>query len=90
MSDSKPAGTEQVDADAPSRSVSRRRGSKRRSSTDDRGLTNYDDHEPLSLAEEIAGDLRRKAKGEKLEDDFEHSKENDVHIAELQKMTWPS
>ena len=86
MSDSKPAGAEQVDADAPSRSVSRRRGSKRRSSTDDRGLTNYDDHEPLSLAEEIAGDLRRKAKGEKLEDDFEHSKENDVHIAELQKL----
>ncbi len=66
-----------------------RRGMHRRRvqcSTDARGLSNADDHEPQSLAEEIAGDLRRKAKGETIEDEVFDNDGNDLHIAELQKM----
>jgi transcription termination factor Rho len=88
MPDSKPAGAEHVDAEAPSSRPVSRRGGRRRPphQTNSSERTSYDDHDPLSLAEEIAGDLRRKAKGETIEDELAQYAENEVHIAELQKL----
>lgn len=51
----------------------------------DLDLTEYEQDEPLSLAEEIVEEAERN--GEDLGDRYERVKQNDVHIAELQRMS---
>jgi hypothetical protein len=43
-----------------------------------------EDEEPLSLAEEIAGEVER---GDETDDRYEKIKQGEIHIAELQKMS---
>lgn len=46
------------------------------------------EHEPLSLAEEIAKDIQRgKRTGQSVEQDYESLKQGGVNIGELQKMS---
>jgi transcription termination factor Rho len=47
----------------------------------------YDDQEPLSLAEEIADEVERGVSKDELQDRYEKIKQGEVHIAELQKMS---
>jgi transcription termination factor Rho len=47
----------------------------------------YDDQEPLSLAEEIAEEVERGISTDDLQDRYEKIKQGEVHIAELQKMS---
>jgi transcription termination factor Rho len=47
----------------------------------------YDDQEPLSLAEEIADDIDRGGSLDDLQERYEKIKQGEVHIAELQKMS---
>ncbi len=47
----------------------------------------YDDQEPLSLAEEIADEVERGVTRDELQDRYEKIKQGEVHIAELQKMS---
>ena len=60
---------------------------------DDNGYSDYDDHEPLSLAEEIASEVDRGGKlpngdGAPVNGDkYEKLKQGEIHIAELQKMS---
>ncbi|MCA9203399.1 MAG: transcription termination factor Rho [Planctomycetales bacterium] len=51
----------------------------------DLDLTEYEQDEPLSLAEEIVEEAERN--GEDLGDRYERVKQNEVHIAELQRMS---
>jgi transcription termination factor Rho len=47
-----------------------------------------DEHEPLSLAEELAAEMHRKKKPvEEVNEQFEKLKQSETHIAELQKMS---
>ncbi len=51
-------------------------------------INEFDEQEPLSLAEEIAEDMQRRRKsGRPTVDDYEELKHGEVHLAELQKMT---
>ncbi len=74
-----PESSEQSDSNSTQRRRNSR-GSKRRDEYAN------DDHEPISLAEEIAVDMRRKGKSAEPADPFEHLADTEVHIAELQKM----
>jgi transcription termination factor Rho len=47
----------------------------------------YDEQEPLSLAEEIADEVDRRGSLDDLQDRYEKIKQGEVHIAELQKMS---
>jgi transcription termination factor Rho len=47
----------------------------------------YDEQEPLSLAEEIAEEVDRRGSVDDLQDRYEKIKQGEVHIAELQKMS---
>lgn len=66
-----------------------------RENIDERPAASLDDalralerEEPLSLAEEIAADKRRRRKGDAQDDQYEQIKQSgDTHIAELQKMS---
>ncbi len=49
--------------------------------------TDYDDQQPLSLAEEIADEAERGGGKDDLQDRYEKIKQGEVHIAELQKMS---
>ncbi len=49
--------------------------------------TDYDDQQPLSLAEEIAAEADRGGGKDDLQDRYEKIKQGEVHIAELQKMS---
>jgi len=54
----------------------------------DEALRALEEEEPLSLAEEIAADKRRRRKDEAVEDPYEQLKQSgDTHIAELQRMS---
>lgn len=64
----------------------RQRGPKRREGNPRESSAYDDDHEPLSLAEEIAVDMRRGGKAMERPDPFSHLADTEVHIAELQKM----
>lgn len=66
-----------------------------RENTDDRSTTSLDEalralerEEPLSLAEEIAADKRRRRRDDEPQDPYEQIKQSgDTHIAELQKLS---
>ena len=47
----------------------------------------YDDQEPISLAEEIADEVDRHGSIDDLQDRYEKIKQGEVHIAKLQKMS---
>jgi len=60
--------------------------SPRREETGEGNFSNYDDErEPLSLAEEIAEEIR--SGGEAATDRYEEIKQGEIHIAELQRMS---
>ena len=48
---------------------------------------NYDEQEPMSLAEEIADEADRRGSVDDLQDRYEKIKQGEVHITELQKLT---
>ncbi len=79
------ASPEQVDSNSrfPRK---RHRGSKRRDNINRDRTALDDDLEPLSLAEEIAVDMRRGGRPVESTDPFAHLASTEVHIAELQKM----